>query len=581
MDQPESSGALLDRLLLGAGVALAATNFVVASTVRPGIRAELANGPTEFARVFSAHVHLGDVVILPLFAATLILGLIVLIREGIGGSQRGRLRLAAIVFLFLTIFVGVLATDPLETQIAAAAATATASATPTGSGAVGGLSDLPDLVACWVRWQWVGVFLTIVVGASLVVAHRAPKPALDEGEDALTPRHRTLLFLLGTATLFEGYDRFIVSLALPYIGKDLGAGEASLGWALSAIRFGALGSIVLGRLADRRGRRGVLLLTVLGYTVMTAVTGLSRGIDDFVLFQLLATIFLVSELALAQVVIAEEFPASRRGMGQGLLGAFVALGGGIAAVLFPIFQNTELGWRGLYFVGILPLLLIAWLRRSLPETTRWQQSLEENAAKAVQGELWRAPHGMRLGVLVGLAFAAAAAGASALGFVSFRATHAFGWTPAQVSGMLLSAGGIGFSGWFVFGRVADLFGRRATGALGLVLLAAGIALFFRTEHLFPAIAAMVFAEAAVQIAINSLGTELFPTRLRATAKSWITNAGIIGAMCGLATVGELAEQLGGAEIVVSWLAVLPFAAAPALYLLPESTGRTLEQLADD
>src|SRR4029453_12058289 len=90
--------------------------------------------------------------------------------------------------------------------------------------------------------------------------------------------------------------------------------------------------------------------------------------------------------ALAQVVMAEEFPAAARGMGQGLLGAAAALGGGLAAVLFPVLVKTALGWRGLYFVGIIPLLIVGYLRRSLPETRRWS---ELDDAQRRSGGLWR------------------------------------------------------------------------------------------------------------------------------------------------------------------------------------------------
>ena len=74
----------------------------------------------------------------------------------------------------------------------------------------------------------------------------------------------------------------------------------------------------------------VLRWALLADAVATAATGLSTGLVMFVLFQLVATIFLTAELALAQVVIAEEFPAAARGRGQGSLGAFAALGAGVA-----------------------------------------------------------------------------------------------------------------------------------------------------------------------------------------------------------------------------------------------------------
>src|SRR5262249_57229373 len=76
-------------------------------------------------------------------------------------------------------------------------------------------------------------------------------------------------------------------------------------------------------------------------------------------------------LAVPRVVGGEGSPATARGLGLGLLGAAAAIGAGMAAALFPAFIASSIGWRGLYFVGIVPLLIVGYLRRSLPETTRW------------------------------------------------------------------------------------------------------------------------------------------------------------------------------------------------------------------
>src|SRR4029453_11083194 len=155
--------------------------------------------------------------------------------------------------------------------------------------------------------------------------------------------------------------------------------------------------------------------------------------------------------ALAQVVMAEEFPAAARGMGQGLLGAAAALGGGLAAVLFPVLVKTALGWRGLYFVGIIPLLIVGYLRRSLPETRRWS---ELDDAQRRSGGLGRAPGPGLAGqflILVVLAAGATAAFATAFSFASYRAIDTFGWTPEQVSTMILTAGGLGLLGLVFIG----------------------------------------------------------------------------------------------------------------------------------
>ena len=530
------------------------------------VHALLPAAPAEFAVAFAALNAQQMEILFPLGVATTIAIVILLVQRG-GGSPAGRLRIIAIVALVLSSIVSTTATDPLQHAII-------------GTLPHVGADGIGPLLQAWTRWQWVHCGLALVVGGALVVAHRLPAAAEAVHVGGLTARHRTVLFLLGAATLFEGYDRFIVSLALPYIGKDLGASEGQLGYALSLIRVGALLSVALGRIADRVGRRRLLLVSVLAYTVATAATGLSQGLVTFVMFQLAATVFLVAELALAQVVIAEEFPAQWRGRGQGMLGAFGALGAGMAAILFPVMQPTSLGWRGLYLIGIAPLLLLTYLQRALPETRHWQ-GLHVAAGEPRAGAVAVFQRGLRgrLCVLTVIATAASAVAGSAFGFMSFRATNDLGWTPAQVSKMIITGGGIGFWGWFVFGRLVDVFGRRRIGAISLIGGAGAIIAFYRTTWLLPSFTGMVFLEAGAAIAINALGTELFPTRVRATAKAWITNAGIIGAMLGLATVGAASAALGGAGVVIPLLAIAPALAAPLLFLLPETGSRELETLA--
>lgn len=523
-----------------------------------------------FAAEFTAAARRARLALFPLGVAASISTLVVLLRHGAYRSARGILQGVACLLLFVSGTFTTLFGQPLAVRVQAAASSGT-------------LDDLGPLLTRWSVGQWSQLAISLLVLGCLVAAERRPLPEMPEHSAlGLTVRHRTLLFLLGTATLFQGYDNFIVSMALPYIGRDLSASEGALGLALSAIRVGALLSIAFGRFADRHGRRGVLLGTILAYTVATAATGLSRGLADFVVLQLLAEIFLVTELSVAQVVITEEFPASFRSIGQGLLGTFGALGAGLAAVLFPLFQETTLGWRGLYFVGVAPLLLTAYLRRSLPETSRWQtartrgETLHAHVSDLVAGDM-RA----RFLSLLGLSFAVGCSVSPAFAFASYRATNAFQWSPADVSAMVLLGGGLGMLGWFCFGFLAERLGRRRIGAAALAGTAAAVALYYSSRWLAPAFALLVFMEAGAMVAINALGTEVFPTRLRSTAKSWITNAGVVGAVAGMAAVGVLSRLVGGADTVIRLSALLPVISAVGLLAVPETRGLELEEISDE
>lgn len=553
--------------------------YVVAGVVLgwvlwPGVADLLPGSPAEFATRFSALVGLGRGLLTGLGTLTAVLILVALVRDGGVTGRRGRLRILGIALLVLAGVVNAVAADPAAQAVEAAARTAAAS--------------LPSHIERWNVWRWCTFGLGAVALGALIIAHRSPV-VVPAGDIQLSAHHRTLLLLLATATLFEGYDRFILSLALPYIALDFGllaegvgkeVAEGELGWAASIIRSGALLAVPLCLLADRSGRRGVLLLTVLAYTVVTGLSGLSRGLVDLIALQVLATMFLTAELALAQVVIAEEFPANARGTGQGLLGAAAAVGAGLAAALFPLLINSSLGWRGLYFIGIVPLLIVGYLRRSLPETRRWTELDPAERRSAGLLRVLVPAHRFRFAVLVVLAAVGTASFASGFFFASYHATTAFQWSPGRVATMVLTGGGLGFWGWMVFGRMADTLGRRPTGMVCVIGAALAVIAYYRTAWLFPSFAAMVFFESGITISVTSLSTECFPTALRATARAWITNAGVVGAMLGFALIGWLSQPLGGAPGVVALLGAVLLCTAPLFLLLPETYGRELEQIED-
>ena len=555
----------LDRLPIALGAMLCAA-LALFWWLAPGL--PTGGAAAQAAADFAAALRRQRLIVWPLGVSTSITTLIVLMRHGSLRSRRGLLQIIAAAALLASGLLSSLATEPTTGRIVELLR----------SGGAG------DTAALLYRQLGVNYFLHLVLSlaalAGLVVADRQPQPVETANvAGGLSPHHRTLLFLLGTATLFQGYDTFIVSMALPYIGRDLGASESALGFALSAIRIGALSSIVLGRAADKLGRRSLLLGTVLAYTAATTATGLSRDLVQFVACQLVAEVFLVTELSLAQVVIAEEFPARARSLGQGLLGTFGALGAGMAAVLFPVFQETALGWRGLYFVGVAPLLLVAYLRRSLPETRRWREARERGDTRQGRlSELVAPSHRRDFLVLVGLSFALGASAAPAFGFASYRATNAFGWSPSDVSAMVLVGGGLGMAGWFVAGWLGESLGRRRIGILSFVGIGIAIWAYYGSRWLAPWFAILVFVEAGGTVALNALGTELFPTHLRGTAKSWVTNAAVVGAIAGMGSVGALGDTLGGADAVIRLLALLPLASAAALGALPETRGLELEEI---
>ncbi len=151
---------------------------------------------------------------------------------------------------------------------------------------------------------------------------------------ALTTNQWRLLGLVAAVSIFEQYDIYLVALNLKQIQADLAIPESQLGVLGVIVRAGSFLSVGLAIAADRWGRKTLLLLAVLGYSIFTGATAFSSSLEMFVVFQIFARGFASAEVMIAAVVITEEFPLGNRGWGIGVLAALQSLGAGLAALLF-------------------------------------------------------------------------------------------------------------------------------------------------------------------------------------------------------------------------------------------------------
>ncbi len=400
-----------------------------------------------------------------------------------------------------------------------------------------------------------------------------------------------LLGLVVVATFFEGYDRAVLGLALKYIGTDLGVGEERLGAPLALIGLGSIAAVLVAACADRFGRSRLLLVTVLGYTVATALTAVSRSIHELVVWQFLSRMFVSAELSIATVVVAEALPAASRAFGMGVIGAIAALGYGLAALMFAGVERYPLGWRFLYLVGIAPLLVIAYYRRGLPETGRWALL---QASRTSDPPSWRRTVGTlldaarvfpaRFASLAAVAFLFRLSWEPGYTFVPYFAQTTHGLSPGAVAMMYSLGGAVGIVGGIVGGRVSDAIGRRRVAAASFLVLCLGTWAYYGgpSQLLLPAWVAMVSFGSAGSVMILTYSAELFSTSHRASAASLIASIGTAGASLGLVLEGVGVKALGGTGPSLMALAVsLLLSTAVFLVTCPETSRRELEQIAAD
>src|SRR5262249_8124702 len=130
----------------------------------------------------------------------------------------------------------------------------------------------------------------------------------DSAKAPLSSYHRWVLFFLGVAGFFDGYDTYAYSQILPTLQAETSLSTAATGWVTGLPQIGEIAALLLVRSADRWGRRAILNVTIVGYAIGTVLTGLSPNIWTFVVSQTLAHFFLVGEWSVATVYAAEEFP---------------------------------------------------------------------------------------------------------------------------------------------------------------------------------------------------------------------------------------------------------------------------------
>ncbi len=374
------------------------------------------------------------------------------------------------------------------------------------------------------------------------------------------------------------------------IAEQAGLSGTVLGLGLAIIRLASLGALPVAGLADRVGRRRLLLGTLAAGLALTAAAAASPGYWWFVAIFALGRPLISGSDAVTQVAAAELTGTQDRARAIALVAAGYGVGAGLIALVHSLGQS-QLGFRGVFALALVPLLGVVPLRRWVVEPDRYTASAAAAAADGGAGGPGGPPAVVterpfpvlgpvgarfrrRLAVMAGVAFAVSVITGPANSFVFLYAQdilHQKGYVTAL---MVVGAGATGLVGLLLGQWLADRIGRRPTCTLGMAGLA-GFGLVAYTGS-SPALVVGyllgVLTGSILAPAVGALVNELFPTSVRASVAGWWVAAGVAGAAAGLVAFGAIADVHSRFALAAA-ATFLPAAAAVGLFwLVPETRG---------
>lgn len=395
-------------------------------------------------------------------------------------------------------------------------------------------------------------------------------------------RTSQLLGLLCGLALVLGYATSATTQTITFAIDEFGLSDAAQGNALAGIRIGVIASLGLLVLADRRGRRQLLLVTTLVACFATAVGAVSPNIYVLAGTQTITRGVATTASVLLLVVAAEEVGPRSRAFAISLLAMSGGVGGLFAVMLLPLAGIADWSWRLLFLVPLAFLPLWRAVARSLPESRRFEAAL----ATTDDDDLRRQPEARRnfvrrLVLLSTAGYLGAMFAAPAHQLLNDFLKDERGFSAGDISGFRLATSLPGVFGIVIGGRLAETWGRRRVGAtavLGSALL--GVAVY-NSDGIAMWLAGMGFIifSAATVPALGVYGPELFPTQLRARANAIITTISVMGSATGLVLAGQLDDRLDGAGTGIALLALGPVVVTVlVLTLYPETVDRELEDI---
>jgi SHS family lactate transporter-like MFS transporter len=357
-------------------------------------------------------------------------------------------------------------------------------------------------------------------------------------------KHIVAACFLGWA--LDAFDFFIMVFVFSDIAKEFGVGITDVTWAVTVtLATRAIGALIFGRLADRYGRRPILMTSILAYSVLEFASGFAPSLTVFIILRALFGIAMGGEWGIGASLTMESIPSRWRGTVSGLLQAGYPTGYLLATVLYLV-AYPYVGWRGMFIIGALPALVVLYIRRSVPESPEWLSRTEASHRVSVIAVVRQNLPLAIYAVVLMMAFNFYSHGTQDLYPNAFlKVQHGFDGKTVSAITIVYNIGAM--IGGILFGTLSQRIGRRAAIVIACLLSLPVLPLWaFSSTPVMIGIGAFLM-QVCVQGAwgiIPAHLNELSPAEIRATFPGFVYQAGNFLASANATIQSSIADVLG-------------------------------------
>ncbi len=400
---------------------------------------------------------------------------------------------------------------------------------------------------------------------------------------SLTVRQKKVLVLLALASIPAAFTNTVFTQTVAYASDEFHISAQGQGFAAAVVRWGVIIALPCAALADRIGRRRMIVITLWVAPLITSLGALSPNFMFLVITQAIGRPLGLALNIFIIVFAIEEMSNDTRAFALSVIAIAAGFGAGTAVSAIPLAGISLTSWRYIYAIGLAWIIVAAVITRRLPETRRFESLHERSLDSSLRDDpsvhAHIVPQRLMLQIAVAILVNVFIAAASVFQIRYLKDVR--GYSPTFVALFTVATTGPASIGLLIGGRIADRRGRKTLAAITIPIGAVLIAVSFNVQGVGMWVAALcgAISFALAYPAMSVFRSELFPTAHRNIASAFITTASLIGGSVGLLLCGTFIDRGSSYGAVMSVLAIGPILVAVlVLVMYPETAHRELEEL---